>query len=110
MRFQLVGSAGMGTALTALSFALGAVSRVYIAELFPTAIRGRAMSIATLALWAACLLVTMTFLTLVRALSPASAFRVYAALCAATFLFVWFRAPETKGRTLEQIQHMWKPR
>jgi SP family arabinose:H+ symporter-like MFS transporter len=132
-RLVLIGSAGMGTALTLLSFAfnitpppmalilgvilvyvgffaisLGAVTWVYIAGLFPTAIRGRAMSIATLTLWAACLLVTMTFLTLVRTLSAAGAFRVYAALCGATFLFVWFCAPETKGRTLEQIQHMWK--
>jgi MFS family permease len=80
---------------------------VYIAEIFPTAIRGRAMSVATVCLWAACLLVTMTFLSLVSFLSPAGAFWTYAGLCAVTFVFVWRVIPETKGKTLEEIQKFW---
>jgi SP family arabinose:H+ symporter-like MFS transporter len=87
---------------------LGPVTWVYIAELFPTAIRGRAMSAATLALWAACLAVALSFLALMNLLSPAGAFWLYAMLSAITFLFVWRWLPETKGRSLEQIQRMWR--
>ncbi|MGO9262826.1 MAG: sugar porter family MFS transporter [Bryobacteraceae bacterium] len=128
----LAGSAGMGAALVLVAVAfqisplpanlvLGAVlayvacfavslgpgSWVYISELFPTAVRGRAMSIATLALWAACTLVTFTFLTMLRVLGPAGAFLVYAFFCGVTFLFVWRFTPETKGRTLEEISSSW---
>jgi MFS family permease len=81
---------------------------VYIAELFPTAIRGRAMSVATLSLWASCLAVALSFLTLMRLLSPAGIFWLYALLSAVTFVFVWRFVPETKGRSLEQIQRMWR--
>jgi SP family arabinose:H+ symporter-like MFS transporter len=87
---------------------LGPVTWVYIAELFPTAIRGRAMSAATLALWAACLVAALSFLALMSLLTPAGAFWLYATLSAATFLFVWRWLPETKGRSLEQIQQMWR--
>ncbi|MBZ5585770.1 MAG: MFS transporter, partial [Acidobacteriia bacterium] len=80
---------------------------VYISELFPTAIRGRAVSAATVCLWAACLLVTLTFLTLVQWLTPAGAFWIYAGLCAATVAFVWRAAPETSGKSLEEIQRLW---
>jgi uncharacterized membrane protein len=66
------------------------------------------MSIATLALWAACLLVTLTFLTLVHLLGPSGAFWLYGSLSVVTVLFVWRFTPETKGRTLEEIQHLWK--
>lgn len=86
---------------------LAPVTWVYIAELFPTAIRGRAMSVATLSLWAACLATAFSFLTLMRLLSPSGTFWLYATLSAITFLFVWRLVPETKGRSLEQIQSMW---
>jgi hypothetical protein len=65
------------------------------------------MSIATLSLWLACLAVTLSFLTLVRSLSAAGAFSVYAGLCFVTFGFVWFCVPETKGLSLEKIQLLW---
>jgi sugar porter (SP) family MFS transporter len=86
---------------------LAPVTWVYIAELFPTAIRGRAVSLATLSLWAGCLAVSLSFLTLMRLLSPAGIFWVYAAWSAVTFVFVWRLVPETKGRSLEEIQSMW---
>jgi len=131
----MIGSAGMGLSLGVLgccflvtppprnlilglvlvyvgffAVSLGPCAWVYISELFPTTIRGRAMSIATLSVWAACLLVTLTFLSLVNLLSPAGAFWTYGLLCAVTFVFVWRLTPETKGRTLEEIQRYWKPR
>jgi SP family arabinose:H+ symporter-like MFS transporter len=65
------------------------------------------VSIATLSLWAACTLVTLTFLNLLRALGPSGTFGVYASLSAGACLFVWRFLPETKGRTLEQISRSW---
>lgn len=55
----------------------------------------------------ACTLLTMTFLTLVKLMAPAGAFSIYAGMCALTFLIVWRRVPETKGRTLEEIERSW---
>jgi sugar porter (SP) family MFS transporter len=94
-----VGSFGLG---------LGPGVWVVISELFPTRIRGRAMSIATVALWLACILVTYTFLSLVEAVGSTGAFWVYASLSVANFVFVWRVLPETKGRSLEEIERSWR--
>lgn len=97
--------------ICAASFSIGLGPGVWvlIAEFFPTRIRGRAMSIATVCLWAACTLLTMTFLSLANALTPTGAFLIYAAMCVITFLLVLLVVPETKGRSLEQIEHLWLP-
>ncbi|MCX6619287.1 MAG: MFS transporter [Acidobacteria bacterium] len=52
----------------------------------------------------------MTFLTLISALGPSGAFWTYAFFCLVTFIFVWRVAPETKGRSLEEIERLWHPR
>jgi sugar porter (SP) family MFS transporter len=90
-------------------FAVGMGPGVWVlmSELFPTKIRARAMAIATVSLWIACMLISLTFLSLVSAISAAGAFWVYAAMCVVTFVFVWRVTPETKGRTLEQIERSW---
>lgn len=80
---------------------------VVISELFPTRIRGRAMSIATLCLWLACILVTATFLSLVEAIGSTGAFWLYAAMSVLNFFFIWRVMPETKGRSLEEIERSW---
>ena len=80
---------------------------VLLSELFPTRIRARAMSIATVSLWIACMVISLTFLSLVSAISAAGAFWVYAAMCVFTFFFVWRVTPETKGKSLEQIERSW---
>ena len=90
------------------SFGMGPGVWVVISELFPTRIRGRAMSLATVALWLACLLITLTFLTLVKAFTAAGAFWIYALMCACTVWFVWKFTPETKGKNLEEIEQQWK--
>jgi len=87
---------------------LGPAVWVLMSELFPTRIRGRAMAIATVCLWLACLLLTSTFLSLVSAISPTGTFWLYAGICFFTFQFIWMWTPETKGKTLEQIERMWK--
>ncbi|TPG66363.1 sugar porter family MFS transporter [Hymenobacter nivis] len=81
---------------------------VVITEIFPNAVRGRAASLATVALWVACTLISFTFLSLVRAAGLAGAFGLYAVLSALTFGFVWWAVPETKGRTLEEIERAWR--
>ena len=80
---------------------------VVISELFPTRIRGRAMSIATLCLWLACILVTATFLSLVEAIGSTGAFWLYAAMSVVNLFFIWRVMPETKGRSLEEIERSW---
>lgn len=81
---------------------------VVITEIFPNAVRGRAASLATVALWIACTLISFTFLSLVKAAGLAGAFGLYAVLSALTFVFVWRAVPETKGRTLEEIERGWQ--
>ena len=93
--------------VAAFATGLGPGAWVYIAEIFPTNVRGRAMSIATTVLWLSCILVSNSFLTLLRALGPAGAFAVYAGICALAVLF-FSRLPETRGRSLEEIEQFWK--
>jgi sugar porter (SP) family MFS transporter len=81
---------------------------VVITEIFPNAVRGRAASLATVALWIACTVISFTFLSLVKVAGLAGAFGLYAVLSALTFGFVWRAVPETKGRTLEEIEQKWQ--
>jgi SP family arabinose:H+ symporter-like MFS transporter len=81
---------------------------VVIAEIFPTRIRGRAMSIATVSLWVACVALTMTFLSLAKAITITGAFWLYATMCLVMYLIVWLVTPETKGKTLEEIERLWR--
>ena len=68
------------------------------------------MSVATVCLWCGTLLVTLTFLSLVNVFSAAGVFLLYAAVSIGAFLFVWRGVPETKGRTLEEIEQFWLSR
>lgn len=65
------------------------------------------MSVATVFLWCGTLLVTLTFLSLVNIFTAAGAFSLYAIVSVAAVLFVWRRVPETKARTLEEIEKWW---
>ncbi len=89
---------------------VGTGTWVVMSEICPTRIRGRAMSIATIFLWCGTLLVTLTFLSLVKAFTAAGTFLLYATVSIAAFLFVWRQVPETKGRTLEEIDSWWRAR
>jgi MFS transporter, SP family, galactose:H+ symporter len=83
---------------------LGPVFWLLIAEIFPLALRGRAMSLATVANWSFNLIVSATFLDLVGALGSAGAFLVYAILSVVALVFIASMVPETRGRSLEQIE------
>jgi sugar porter (SP) family MFS transporter len=85
------------------AFSLGPIVWLLIAEIFPLRVRGRGMSIATLANWAANFAVSLVFLGMIDALGTAPTFLVYALLCVATIVFTARFVPETKGRELETI-------
>jgi MFS transporter, SP family, galactose:H+ symporter len=87
---------------------LGPVFWLLIAEIFPLALRGRAMSLATIANWGFNLIVSVTFLDLVAALGSASAFLMYAVLSLVALAFVVVMVPETKGHSLEDIELEWE--
>lgn len=91
-------------AIGCYSMSLAPVTWVVISEIFPNRIRGAAMAVAVTALWIACFLLTFTFPSLNRNLGAAGTFWIYAAICVAGFVFIWFRLPETRGKTLEAIE------
>jgi len=77
---------------------------VVIAEIFPNRIRGSAVSIAVTALWTACFVLTYTFPLLNASIGASGTFWTYAAICVAGWTFLYFRLPETRGKTLEEIE------
>lgn len=95
------------TYVACFAVGVGTGTWVLMSEICPTKVRGRAMSLATVCLWCGTLLVTLTFLSLVTVFTAAGVFLLYAVVCLAAFLFVWRGVPETKGRTLEQIEKFW---
>ena len=78
------------------------------AEIFPTRVRAAGASISSFANWTANLLVSITFLSLIGALGAAATFWLYASFGVLAFLFSWRLVPETKGRSLEQIERYWE--
>jgi SP family arabinose:H+ symporter-like MFS transporter len=110
IRFQASGIVVLVFVLTYVAcFAIGVGTGTWVmmAEICPTRVRGRAMSVATVCLWCGTLLVTLTFLSLVNVFTAPGAFVLYATISVAAFLFVWRGVPETKGRTLEDIEKCW---
>jgi SP family arabinose:H+ symporter-like MFS transporter len=87
--------------------AMGPLVWVVMAEIFPIKVRGAAMGLATLILWLADFAVTLTFPVISDRFHPATAFWIYAAMCALDLVFMWFYLPETKGKTLEEIERRW---
>jgi sugar porter (SP) family MFS transporter len=90
--------------LGAYALSLAPVTWVLIAEIFPNRVRGAAVSVAVSALWVACFILTFAFPLLQRTAGIAATFWIYAAICFAGFFFVRAKVPETKGRSLEQIE------
>jgi MFS transporter, SP family, arabinose:H+ symporter len=85
---------------------LGAVTWVYLSEIFPNAIRSKALSVTTLALWIADFIVAYTFPLITASLGIAGTMFCYAALCGLCFLYILFNIKETKGKALEQIEKL----
>jgi len=134
---MMIGSFGMGISLFAMglagmyqatgmwllifvliyiaSFALsvGPVTWVILSEIFPTKIRGRAMGIATICLWLSNTVVSQTFPmmdespVLIKYFNHGFPFFIYGTMCAILIVFMWRYVPETKGKSLEEIEAMW---
>jgi sugar porter (SP) family MFS transporter len=107
---NLSGSAILMLILLYIAFfamAMGPIVWVVLSEIFPTRMRGSAMAIATVALWIADFAVTLTFPVIADRLNETTAFWIYALMCVVDFLFMLFLLPETKGKTLEEIEKRW---
>ena len=142
LAYALIGSVGMGISLVAMGvmaqsltnptvaagwmlffillyvgcfgLSVGPVTWVILAEIFPTAVRGRALGVAAFCLWTADYAVTQTFPVMdantswfVAHFNHAFPFYTYAAFCVVLALVVWRLVPETKGRSLEEIEQSW---
>ncbi|QWU18291.1 sugar porter family MFS transporter [Paenibacillus sophorae] len=94
--------------VAAFAISLGAVVWVILSEIFPSRIRGLATAVATMALWGADFAVSQSFPPLLASAGPAITFWIFAATSLFTFLFTWGVIPETKGKSLEEIEAMWE--
>jgi len=92
------------SAMACYAMTLAPVVWVVISEIFPNRIRGAAMAVAITSLWIACFILTYTFPLLNHRLGPGSTFWLYAAVCVVGFVFILLRLPETKGKTLEELE------
>ncbi len=107
--FELKGMAILGLVLLAIatySMTLAPITWVVLSEIFPNSIRGAAMAIATTSLWMACFVLTYTFPILNMLLEASGTFWLYAFICFSGFLFILKKLPETKGKSLEEIEKM----
>lgn len=91
-------------AIACYAMSLAPVVWVVLSEIFPARIRGAAMVLSTFFLWTACFLLTYTFPILNEWLSASGTFWVYGGVCLAGFLFIRSQLPETKNKTLEEIE------
>lgn len=102
----------MFVSIGAYSMSLAPLAWLIMAEIFPTRIRGVAMSIASVVLWVSTVMVNQLFPVLSNLSeevlgSEFGIFLIYALVCVITAIFVWFVLPETKGKSLEQISALW---
>ncbi len=91
-------------AIACYAMTLGPVTWVLLSEIFPNKFRGVAMAVCTFALWTGCFTLTYSFPILNSSLGSYGTFWLYSAICLAGFLYFRKRLPETKGKTLEQIE------
>jgi sugar porter (SP) family MFS transporter len=90
--------------IASFAISLGPVFWLMISEIYPLRIRGTAMSVASIANWGSNWLVALTFPVLLATLGGAGSFWLFAVLGVVAWIFVYFRVPETKGRSLEEIE------
>jgi sugar porter (SP) family MFS transporter len=96
--------------VASFAISLGPIFWLLIAEIYPLKIRGLAEGTAATFNWASNLVVSLTFLTFVEKLGASSTFFLYALASVLSWLFAYYFVPETKGRTLEQIEAFWRAR
>jgi sugar porter (SP) family MFS transporter len=99
---------GLVIYVACFAFGLGPIFWLLISEIYPLKIRGAAMSAVTVTNWALNLVVAVTFLTLVGVLGHAGTFWLYGVIAIGAWVFLYLLVPETKGKTLEQIEEHWR--
>ncbi len=102
--------AGLVVFIGCFAFSMGPVVWTVINEIFPGHIRGRAVAVATAFNWASAFVVSQVFLSLIGALGNSLTFWLFGSFCLLGWIWIFFAVPETKGRSLEQIQLLWKHR
>jgi SP family galactose:H+ symporter-like MFS transporter len=95
--------------IACFAFSMGPVVWTVINEIFPGHIRGRAVAVATAFNWASAFLVSQVFLSLIGAIGDSFTFWLFALFCGLGWVWIFYAVPETKGRSLEQIQQIWRP-
>jgi SP family xylose:H+ symportor-like MFS transporter len=99
--------------ISCFALSVGPITWVIISEIYPTRIRGRALSIATVFLWTANWVVSQTFPMmdenrwLTERFNHGFSFWIYGLMCFILLAFVWKKVPETKGKSLEEIEKLW---
>lgn len=92
------------TAISVYAMTLGPVTWTLLAEIFPHRVRGIAMATCTFALWVGCCTLTFSFPSMNAALGSSGSFWIYSGICLCAFLFLFRRCPETKGKSLEELE------
>jgi len=103
-----IAAASLVVYVACFAFGLGPIFWLLISEIYPLAVRGAAMSAATVANWGMNLAVAVTFLTLVDVVGRSTTFWIYGAITVGAWVFIYKLVPETKGKTLEQIEAHWR--
>lgn len=91
-------------AISCYAMTLGPITWVLLSEIFPDKIRGVAMATCTFALWVGCCTLTFTFPSLNAALGTYGTFWIYSGVCVCSFIYLYKVCPETKGKTLEELE------
>jgi len=95
--------------IAAYASSIACVTWVILSEIFPNRVRGEAMSVANFCLWSANFMLLQTFPMIVQKLSLSAPFAIYAVICVVIVLFAWRIIPETKGKSLEEIEQLLSP-
>ncbi len=103
-----VATGGLAIYVACFAFGLGPIFWLMISEIYPLRIRGQAMSAVTVTNWAMNLLVSITFLSLVNLLGQAETFWLYGVIAIGAWIFFYKLIPETKGKSLEEIEAQWE--
>ncbi len=93
--------------IASFAFSLGPIVWTMISEIYPNRVRGRAVSLATAANWLAAFLVTQFFLTIVDGIGSAATFFLLAGICVVSYIWIMRNVPETRGKSLEEIEEYW---
>jgi SP family arabinose:H+ symporter-like MFS transporter len=95
------------TFVACFAFSMGPIKWVFMSEIFPMRVRGRAVAVTSLAVWTADAILNQLFPILRNSWGKHVTFYIFAAFLVPQFYFVWKIMPETKGRSLEDIERSW---